>query len=77
MVQVNMHEAKTNLSYLIAKGETFIIAKSGKPAVTVTPYAETQKKKQRTGFLKGLITLPEDFNRFGESEIATMFGVTK
>ena len=34
MQQVNIHEAKTNLSKLIeqaVKGEPFVIAKSGKP----------------------------------------------
>jgi len=31
METVNIHEAKTHLSRLIAKGEPFIIAKSGKP----------------------------------------------
>jgi len=34
MMQVNMHEAKTNLSSLVAKGESFIIAKAGKPITT-------------------------------------------
>ena len=77
MLQVNMHEAKTNLSSLIAKGEAFLIAKSGKPVVTVIPYALTQRKKQRTGFLKGLIKVPEDFNRIGEKEIEAMFEVQK
>jgi len=75
MLQVNMHEAKTKLSSLVAKGETFIIAKSGKPIVTVTPYVSATKKKQRVGFLKGMIKVPDDFNRMGEAEISAMFGV--
>jgi len=77
MLQVNMHEAKTNLSSLVAKGESFIIAKSGKPVVTVIPYASTQKKKKRTGFLKGSVKMPDDFDRFDEKEIALMFGVAE
>ena len=77
MLQVNMHEAKTNLSSLVANGETFIIAKAGKPLVTVVPYALTQRKKKRVGFLKGLIKMPEDFDRFGESEVSKMFGAAK
>jgi antitoxin (DNA-binding transcriptional repressor) of toxin-antitoxin stability system len=75
MIQVNMHEAKTNLSSLVAKGESFIIAKSGKPVVTVIPYSFTQRKKQRVGFMKGLIKIPDDFNRIGEEEVAAMFEV--
>ena len=37
---VNIHEAKTNLSKLVAKaakGEAFVIAKAGKPLVKVVP----------------------------------------
>ena len=40
MLTVNIHEAKTHLSRLVdqaAKGEAFVIAKSGKPLVKVTP----------------------------------------
>ncbi|HSX72724.1 MAG TPA: type II toxin-antitoxin system prevent-host-death family antitoxin, partial [Shinella sp.] len=40
MRTVNIHEAKTNLSRLVeqaAKGESFVIAKAGKPLVRVVP----------------------------------------
>ena len=77
MLQVNMHEAKTNLSSLVAKGETFIIAKAGKPLVTVVPYSLSQRKKKRVGFLKGFVKMPENFDRYGEAEITEMFGVAK
>ena len=77
MLQVNMHEAKSNLSSLVAKGESFIIAKSGKPVVKVIPYTLTQKKKQRVGFLKNMIKIPDDFNRMGETEIIKMFEVAE
>ena len=39
MQTINIHEAKTHLSRLVeqaAKGESFIIAKAGKPLVKVT-----------------------------------------
>ena len=77
MLQVNMHEAKTNLSSLVAKGETFIIAKAGKPLVTVVPYALTQKKNKRVGFLRGFIKMPDNFDRYGETEVSEMFEVSK
>jgi len=38
---VNIHEAKTQLSKLIeeaSKGESFVIAKAGKPVVKVTAF---------------------------------------
>jgi prevent-host-death family protein len=40
MLTVNIHDAKTQLSRLVeqaAKGESFIIAKAGKPMVKVVP----------------------------------------
>jgi prevent-host-death family protein len=76
MVTVNIHEAKTQLSKLVdqaVKGEAFVIAKAGKPLVKVTAL-EAPAEMQRLGFLAGEITVPEDFNRMGEAEIAALFG---
>ena len=76
MLQVNIHEAKTNLSSLIANavnGESFIIAKSGKPLVKVTALDEHNDLKPRTGFLKGNYSIPDDFNEMCSDEIHSMF----
>jgi prevent-host-death family protein len=79
MQTVNIHEAKTQLSKLIDQavhGESFIIAKAGKPLVKVTrldaPQANT---KNRLGFMEGQITVPADFDQMGKDEIAELFGV--
>jgi len=75
METINIHEAKTHLSRLVekaAKGESFIIAKAGKPMVKVVPLAE-EKPKRRTGFLKGQIRVPDDFNTMLSAEIGEMF----
>jgi prevent-host-death family protein len=75
MVTVDIHEAKTHLSKLVdqaVKGEPFIIAKAGKPLVRVTAL-EAPPAPQRLGFLAGEITVPEDFDRMGEAEIARLF----
>ena len=77
MITVNIHEAKTQLSKLVdqaTKGEAFIIAKAGKPLVRVTAL-DAPSAPQRLGFLKGEITVPEDFDRMGETEIEALFGV--
>ncbi len=78
METVNMHEAKTHLSRLVekaAKGEPFIIAKAGKPMVKVTAI-EAQQPVQRSGFLANEpMTVPDDFDTWGEQEIAEMFGI--
>ena len=79
MQQVNIHHAKTYLSALVekaAKGEAFVIAKAGKPMVSVIPYVPPGKQVQRVGFLKGQITIPDDFDRMGDDSIANLFGGT-
>jgi prevent-host-death family protein len=77
---VNIHEAKTHLSRLVeeaAKGEAFVIAKAGKPMVKVVPLEEAPveepKKKRRIGFLKGQISVPDDFDTMFAKEIEEMF----
>jgi len=77
METVNMHEAKTHLSRLVekaSKGEPFIIARAGKPLVKVVAIEES-KPVSRFGFLKDVpMVIPDDFDRWGEDEIAEMFG---
>ena len=75
MVQINIHAAKTKLSALIeraAAGEPFIIAKAGRPFVTVSPY-KAAGLLPRIGFMKGQISVPDDLDRMGEKEIVAMF----
>lgn len=74
----NIHEAKTHLSRLIdlaVKGESFVIAKAGKPLVKVTALSGPEPAQmRRRGFMAGQIDVPDDFNRMGEAEIAQLFG---
>ena len=77
MKSINIHEAKTHLSRLVekaARGESFVIAKAGKPMVRVsaldTPAGEQRK---RVGFLKGRIEVPDDFDEMGRDQIIRMF----
>jgi prevent-host-death family protein len=78
MPTVNIHEAKTHLSRLVeraARGETFVIAKAGRPMVKLVPIAMAESAKpKRLGFLQGVFKIPDDFDRMGEEEIATIFG---
>ena len=78
MHTVNIHEAKTHLSRLIeqaAKGESFVIAKAGKPMVKVSALdAPTSSQVRRLGFLAGQIKVPDDFDRMGAEAIEEMFG---
>jgi prevent-host-death family protein len=56
---VNIHEAKTQLSKLLAKvesGEEIIIARSGKPIARLCALASNKKQpKRKPGFAKGLL----------------------
>jgi len=76
MLTVNMHDAKTNLSRLIEAavkaGEPFIIARAGKPVVTVTPIS-APPKLARLGFMQGQFTTPDDFDTMLQDEIVEMF----
>lgn len=76
-MQVNILEAKTELSKLIKLIETgkedhIIIARYGKPVVKMTVYNETPVSR-RIGIAKGKIQAPEDLDRYNE-EIARLFG---
>ena len=64
MHQVNIHEAKTNLSKLIKKvvnGEEVIIAKGNKPLVKMV-LIEGNKPKRKVGSAKGKIITGKDFD---------------
>lgn len=77
MQTYNIHDAKTQLSKLVemaARGESFVIAKAGKPMVKVialdTPEPSQMK---RFGFMAGQIKVPDDFNTMGAQEIQHLF----
>ena len=78
MHTINIHEAKTQLSRLIdqaVKGDSFIIAKAGKPLVKVTRLdAPSAEHVKRLGFMEGQIAIPDDFDRMGSEETKLLFG---
>lgn len=78
MKTINIHEAKTHLSRLIeqaVKGESFIIAKAGKPLVKVTPLDSPSVDQMcRMGFMSGQFLVPDDFNRMHADEVESLFG---
>ena len=75
---VNIHEAKTQLSRLVeqaVKGDAFIIAKAGKPLVKVVRLdAPASAQICRLGFMSGQISVPDDFDHMGSTEIEQLFG---
>lgn len=76
---VNIHDAKTRLSALIAAavaGKPFIIAKAGKPMVKVEAIADQHAPapaKRGMGALRGQFEVPEDLDTMTQLEIEDMF----
>lgn len=61
---VNIHEAKTHLSRLLARvmgGEEIVIAKSGKPVARLVPFNE-KPTERRPGSAAGEIVMSADFD---------------
>lgn len=64
MATVTIHEAKTNLSKLIARamqGEEIVIANRSQPRVRLVPVEEVVKPKRVPGRLAGQISVPDSF----------------
>ena len=78
MATHDIRDAAAHLSSLIEKsvanGESFVIAKEGRPLVKVTPIASpTVPTGKRIGFMKGMGTIPEDFDEIMAVDIVPLF----
>ena len=54
-----------------AAGESFVIARAGKPLVKVMRLEA--EPPRRLGFLQGQFNVPEDFDRMAADDIQTLF----
>lgn len=74
-VQVNMHQAKSQLSQLAeqaCRGEEVIIAKAGKPLVKLVPY--TAAPQRQFGQFRDEFDMADDFDsKQVNNEVADMF----
>ena len=74
---VNIHEAKTHLSRLVAEvaaGDEIVIARAGKPVARLVPLAAALLPK-RLGLLKGKVRVPDDFDAPLSDEVLAGFEV--
>jgi prevent-host-death family protein len=74
--QVNVHEAKTQLSRLLQEvedGEEIVIARNGTPVAKLVPHVE-QPKPREPGWAKGRIEILPGFDEYDE-QIARDFGM--
>ena len=76
MKQVNMHEAKSQLSKLgelVWKGEKVVIAKAGKPYLDLLPH-RSERAARKPGRLKGHIKMAPDFDATPQEVIDSFEG---
>lgn len=74
MRQVNIHDAKTQLSKLLEEvegGAKIVIARAGRPIAVLTPF-HAATKKRRLGVLPGEATIHPDFDQL-PAELAAAF----
>jgi prevent-host-death family protein len=73
MATVTIHDAKTNLSKLIARveaGEEIVIARGKTPVARLTP-VRAAPATRRFGTLKGIVSVgPEFFEPLSDEELA-------
>lgn len=75
MRQVNIHEAKTQLSKLLEEveaGERVVIARAGQPVAVLAPY-KTLVRKRRLGLFAGQARIHDDFDEL-PSDMADALG---
>lgn len=75
MTEVNVHEAKTHLSRLLARvaaGEEVIISKAGKPIARLVPIRAKQGKRV-PGQDAGDIWIADDFDEPLPPELQSLF----
>ncbi len=78
MDQVNIHQAKTELSSLIARveaGEEIIIARGNKPVAFLGPIGAMPERERKPGAWKGRMTVPAtSFEPLAEDELCLFEG---
>ena len=76
MQQVNMHEAKSQLSALVEEvlaGGEVVIAKAGKPVARLVPF-QKQRSVRMPGRWKGKLRVADDFDVTPDEVISAFEG---
>lgn len=63
-MKVNVHEAKSQLSRLLAAadaGEEVVIARHGKPVARLMPVEAPKKRRRTAGNMKGMFKVDDSF----------------
>jgi prevent-host-death family protein len=73
---LNVHEAKTHLSQLLARvedGEEIIISRHGRPVARLVPHARQHTPRQ-PGFWRGRVTVAADLDDFADADARDWYG---
>ena len=76
---VNVHDAKTHFSKLLARverGEEVVIARAGTPVARLVPVAEPAGARRPLGIDDGKVWIADDFDAPLPQEIAAAFEAT-
>lgn len=76
METVNIHQAKTNLSWLLSRvemGEEIVIANRGVPVAKLVPFHPPTNRRASLGQDQGQFVVPDDFNAPWPEEILAAF----
>jgi prevent-host-death family protein len=73
---VNVYEAKTHFSQLLARvehGEEITISRHGRPVARLVPHA-SQRTPRTPGFWRGKVTVAADFDDFSDADERDWYG---
>jgi prevent-host-death family protein len=76
MESVNIYEAKTHLSRLVARaeaGEETVVTRNGRPVARLVPLT-VRTARRVPGAWKGRIEIADDFDDFGDDDERDWFG---
>ena len=78
MTTIKMHQAKTELSKLVASaeaGEEIVIARGDKPVAKIVPVGADARQQRKPGAWKGRFTVPDSiFDPLPEEELRAFEG---
>lgn len=76
MIKINIHEAKTHLSYYLTeleKGETILLCKRNEPVAEIRPILLHSREARPIGLAKGIFSIPPAFFEELSEDIVSEF----
>ena len=80
MIRLNVHEAKTHLSYYLQrllKGETILLCRRNVPVAELRPIKKDKQTKRPIGLAKGYLKIPKEFFQPLPEEMTKLFSGDK